>query len=151
MPVPMVQFATSASVSPVTGWWSRSTSAWTFSRRLPGVDGTGGSRVYASESPCRVIAARGEVDVLNRLAKLAASWPVGAITTSATSSNVQSRSSSPRSKMSSCLLLTKLSKRRRKNVETALELVGLTERMHHQPRQLSEAGQRSVARAIVTI
>src|SRR5262249_53759946 len=36
------------------------------------------------------------------------------------------------------LLLTKLSKaERRKNVETALDLVGLSERRDHQPRQLS--------------
>jgi putative ABC transport system ATP-binding protein len=51
------------------------------------------------------------------------------------------------------LLLTKLSKaERRKNVETALELVGLTERMHHQPRQLSGGQEQrvAIARAIVT-
>jgi putative ABC transport system ATP-binding protein len=51
------------------------------------------------------------------------------------------------------LLLTKLSKAaRRKNVETALELVGLTERMHHQPRQLSGGQEQrvAIARAIVT-
>src|SRR5687768_10084915 len=36
------------------------------------------------------------------------------------------------------LLLTKLNKsQRRKNVETALELVGLSERMNNQPRKLS--------------
>jgi putative ABC transport system ATP-binding protein len=51
------------------------------------------------------------------------------------------------------LLLTKLSKaERRKNVETALELVGLSERMHHQPRQLSGGQEQrvAIARAIVT-
>jgi putative ABC transport system ATP-binding protein len=51
------------------------------------------------------------------------------------------------------LLLTKLSKsERRKNVETALELVGLTDRMHHQPRQLSGGQEQrvAIARAIVT-
>lgn len=51
------------------------------------------------------------------------------------------------------LLLTKLSKaERRKNVETALELVGLAERMHHQPRQLSGGQEQrvAIARAIVT-
>jgi len=46
------------------------------------------------------------------------------------------------------LLLTKLSKaERRKNVETSLELVGLSDRMHHQPRQLSadrNSGWRSL-------
>lgn len=51
------------------------------------------------------------------------------------------------------LLLTKLSKKeRRKNVETALELVGLGDRMHHQPRQLSGGQEQrvAIARAIVT-
>ncbi|MGH9966310.1 MAG: ABC transporter ATP-binding protein [Pyrinomonadaceae bacterium] len=51
------------------------------------------------------------------------------------------------------LLLTELSKsERRKNVETALELVGLAERMHHQPRQLSGGQEQrvAIARAIVT-
>src|SRR5262249_5827461 len=50
------------------------------------------------------------------------------------------------------LLLTKLSKSaRRKNVETALELVGLSDRMHHQPRQLSGGQEQrvAIARAIV--
>ena len=50
------------------------------------------------------------------------------------------------------LLLTKLSKaERRKNVETALELVGLSDRMHHQPRQLSGGQEQrvAIARAIV--
>jgi putative ABC transport system ATP-binding protein len=51
------------------------------------------------------------------------------------------------------LLLTKLSKNeRRKNVETALELVGLSDRMNHQPRQLSGGQEQrvAIARAIVT-
>ncbi|HKZ80975.1 MAG TPA: ABC transporter ATP-binding protein [Pyrinomonadaceae bacterium] len=51
------------------------------------------------------------------------------------------------------LLLTRLSKReRRKNVETALDLVGLADRMHHQPRQLSGGQEQrvAIARAIVT-
>ena len=51
------------------------------------------------------------------------------------------------------LLLTKLSKaERRKNVETALELVGLSDRMRHQPRQLSGGQEQrvAIARAIVT-
>lgn len=51
------------------------------------------------------------------------------------------------------LLLTKLSKaERRKNVETALELVGLSDRMDHQPRQLSGGQEQrvAIARAIVT-
>jgi putative ABC transport system ATP-binding protein len=50
------------------------------------------------------------------------------------------------------LLLTKLSKaRRRENVNTALELVGLSDRMHHQPRQLSGGQEQrvAIARAIV--
>ena len=51
------------------------------------------------------------------------------------------------------LLLTKLNKsQRRKNVETALELVGLSDRMNHQPRQLSGGQEQrvAIARAIVT-
>ncbi len=51
------------------------------------------------------------------------------------------------------LLLTKLNKeQRRKNVETALELVGLADRMGHQPRQLSGGQEQrvAIARAIVT-
>jgi putative ABC transport system ATP-binding protein len=51
------------------------------------------------------------------------------------------------------LLLTKLSKAERKrNVETAIELVGLTDRMHHQPKQLSGGQEQrvAIARAIVT-
>src|SRR5262245_1527253 len=51
------------------------------------------------------------------------------------------------------LLLTKLSKNdRKKNVETALDLVGLSDRMHHQPRQLSGGQEQrvAIARAIVT-
>ena len=51
------------------------------------------------------------------------------------------------------LLLTKLSRsQRRKNVETALELVGLSDRMDHQPRQLSGGQEQrvAIARAIVT-
>jgi len=51
------------------------------------------------------------------------------------------------------LLLTKLSRNeRRKNVETALELVGLSDRMNHQPRQLSGGQEQrvAIARAIVT-
>lgn len=51
------------------------------------------------------------------------------------------------------LLLTKLSKAdRRKNVSTALELVGLSDRMNHQPRQLSGGQEQrvAIARAIVT-
>src|ERR1700739_3186845 len=50
------------------------------------------------------------------------------------------------------LLLTSLSKAdRRKHVETALGVVGLADRMHHYPRQLSGGqGQRvAIARAIV--
>jgi putative ABC transport system ATP-binding protein len=50
------------------------------------------------------------------------------------------------------LLLTKLSKaKRRENVQTALELVGLSDRMHHQPRQLSGGQEQrvAIARAIV--
>jgi putative ABC transport system ATP-binding protein len=51
------------------------------------------------------------------------------------------------------LLLTKLSKaERRRNVATALELVGLADRMSHQPRQLSGGQEQrvAIARAIVT-
>lgn len=51
------------------------------------------------------------------------------------------------------LLLTRLSKaERRKNVETALELVGLSDRMGHQPRQMSGGQEQrvAIARAIVT-
>jgi len=50
------------------------------------------------------------------------------------------------------LLLTKLSKSdRRKHVETALNVVGLDERMHHYPRQLSGGQEQrvAIARAIV--
>ena len=50
------------------------------------------------------------------------------------------------------LLLTKLSKaERRKHVETALSVVGLGERMHHYPRQLSGGQEQrvAIARAIV--
>jgi putative ABC transport system ATP-binding protein len=51
------------------------------------------------------------------------------------------------------LLLTKLSKaERRRNVETALDLVGLSDRMDHQPKQLSGGQEQrvAIARAIVT-
>ena len=51
------------------------------------------------------------------------------------------------------LLLTKLSKAdRRKRVEVAMSVVGLAERMHHYPRQLSGGQEQRVgiARAIVT-
>ena len=50
------------------------------------------------------------------------------------------------------LLLTKLSKAdRRKHVETALGVVGLGDRMHHYPRQLSGGQEKrvAIARAIV--
>lgn len=51
------------------------------------------------------------------------------------------------------LLLTKLSKAQRiKQVETALNLVGLGDRMHHSPKQLSGGQEQrvAIARAIVT-
>jgi putative ABC transport system ATP-binding protein len=51
------------------------------------------------------------------------------------------------------LLLTKLTKsRRRQQVETALSLVGLADRMDHYPRQLSGGQEQrvAIARAIVT-
>ena len=51
------------------------------------------------------------------------------------------------------LLLTKLSKsQRRQHVETALSIVGLAERMHHYPRQLSGGQEQrvTIARAIVS-
>ncbi|MGH9345807.1 MAG: ABC transporter ATP-binding protein [Vicinamibacterales bacterium] len=51
------------------------------------------------------------------------------------------------------LLLTSLSRaRRRERVETALRIVGLHDRMHHYPRQLSggEEQRVAIARAIVT-
>ncbi|MGH9780090.1 MAG: ABC transporter ATP-binding protein, partial [Candidatus Acidiferrales bacterium] len=51
------------------------------------------------------------------------------------------------------LLLTRLSGReRRKHAEVALELVGLAERMHHYPRQLSGGQEQrvAIARAIVS-
>jgi len=51
------------------------------------------------------------------------------------------------------LLLTKLSSSERKRqTETALELVGLKDRMHHYPRQLSGGQEQrtAIARAIVT-
>ncbi len=50
------------------------------------------------------------------------------------------------------LLLTKLSKAdRKKHVETALSVVGLAERMHHYPRQLSGGQEQrvAIARAII--
>ncbi len=50
------------------------------------------------------------------------------------------------------LLLTKLGKaERRKHVETVMELVGLGDRMHHYPRQLSGGQEQrvAIARAIV--
>jgi putative ABC transport system ATP-binding protein len=50
------------------------------------------------------------------------------------------------------LLLTRLSKaERRKHVEAALDLVGLSDRMHHYPRQLSGGQEQraAIARAIV--
>lgn len=51
------------------------------------------------------------------------------------------------------LLLTKLSKaQRREHVETALKVVGLADRMHHYPRQLSGGQEQrvAIARAIVS-
>src|SRR3954466_9352008 len=51
------------------------------------------------------------------------------------------------------LLLTKLPSRRRKEqVKTALELVGLTSRAHHLPKQLSGGQEQrvAIARALVT-
>jgi putative ABC transport system ATP-binding protein len=51
------------------------------------------------------------------------------------------------------LLLTKLSKaQRKKQVETSLNLVGLGDRMHHSPKQLSGGQEQrvAIARAIVT-
>jgi len=51
------------------------------------------------------------------------------------------------------LLLTKLSKsERRKHVETALAVVGLADRIHHYPRQLSGGQEQrvAIARAIVS-
>lgn len=51
------------------------------------------------------------------------------------------------------LLLTSLSKsERRKHVETALSIVGLNDRMHHYPRQLSGGQEQrvAIARALVT-
>ena len=51
------------------------------------------------------------------------------------------------------LLLTRLNKRqRREHVETALSLVGLSDRMHHKPGQLSGGQEQrvAIARAIVT-
>jgi putative ABC transport system ATP-binding protein len=51
------------------------------------------------------------------------------------------------------LLLTKLSRsERRKHVETALGLVGLSDRIHHYPRQLSGGQEQrvTIARAIVS-
>ena len=51
------------------------------------------------------------------------------------------------------LLLTSLSKaQRKKHVETALELVGLGDRMYHYPRQLSGGQEQrvAIARALVT-
>jgi putative ABC transport system ATP-binding protein len=51
------------------------------------------------------------------------------------------------------LLLTKLSKsERRKHAETALAVVGLADRMHHYPRQLSGGQEQrvAIARAIVS-
>ena len=51
------------------------------------------------------------------------------------------------------LLLTKLSKaERKKHVETALTIVGLADRMHHYPKQLSGGQEQrvAIARAMVT-
>ena len=51
------------------------------------------------------------------------------------------------------LLLTDLSRaERRRHAETALQLVGLGDRMHHSPRQLSGGQEQrvAIARALVT-
>jgi putative ABC transport system ATP-binding protein len=51
------------------------------------------------------------------------------------------------------LILTPLSKRQRRiHAETALEVVGLAERMHHYPRQLSGGQEQrvAIARAVAT-
>jgi putative ABC transport system ATP-binding protein len=50
------------------------------------------------------------------------------------------------------LLLTKLSRAERKHVETALSIVGLSDRMDHYPRQLSGGQEQrvAIARAIVS-
>jgi putative ABC transport system ATP-binding protein len=51
------------------------------------------------------------------------------------------------------LLLTRLNrKQRRRQVETALQLVGLSDRLHHLPRQLSGGQEQrvAIARALVT-
>jgi len=51
------------------------------------------------------------------------------------------------------LLLTRLSKKeKREHVETALKLVGLADRIHHYPRQLSGGQEQrvAIARALVT-
>jgi putative ABC transport system ATP-binding protein len=51
------------------------------------------------------------------------------------------------------LILTKLSKaERRKHIETVLNIVGLADRMHHYPRQLSGGQEQrvAIARAIVS-
>jgi len=51
------------------------------------------------------------------------------------------------------LILTKLSKaERRKHIETVLSVVGIADRMHHYPRQLSGGQEQrvAIARAIVS-
>ena len=51
------------------------------------------------------------------------------------------------------LMLTKLSKaERRKHIETALDVVGMPDRMNHYPRQLSGGQEQrvAIARAIVS-